>query len=143
MEQIQLPLFRRKMFPVVLTQGLPIVAPAADSSVLSTLRAYFAYLQSQGYLPYDLFSHTISLLHLLVHPEDSLLSAYPNRGDTTEAVELWSRRRLFKHKHASPFETFDARATNVRVLTRVHTTVHRFALRRSRSAYWTAELLSI
>ncbi|SRR6266700_691919 len=93
MEQIQLPLFRRKTFPVVLTQGFPIVAPAADSSVLSTLPAYFAYLQSQGYLPYDLFSHTISLLHLLVHREDSLLIWGPS---------LYGEPQVFKAQQLAP-----------------------------------------
>ncbi len=48
----QLPLFQRKNFSATLTQSLPITPPGPESSVLSTLPAYFAYLQSQGYSPY-------------------------------------------------------------------------------------------
>jgi len=48
----QLPLFKRKSFPAVLTQGIEVVPPKEGSSVLSTLPAYFAYLQSQGYSKY-------------------------------------------------------------------------------------------
>lgn len=48
----QLPLFQRKNFPATLAQGIPITPPTPEASVLSTLPAYFAYLQSQGYSPY-------------------------------------------------------------------------------------------
>jgi integrase/recombinase XerD len=48
----QLPLFKRKSFPAVLMQGIGVVAPKEGSSVLSTLPAYFVYLQSQGYSKY-------------------------------------------------------------------------------------------
>ncbi len=48
----QLPLFQRKNFPAMRTQGMSIVPPSATSSVLSLLPAYYAYLQSQGYSPY-------------------------------------------------------------------------------------------
>ncbi len=48
----QLPLFQRKSFAAVLTQGAAMPSPTAQSSVLATLPAYFAYLQSQGYSPY-------------------------------------------------------------------------------------------
>jgi integrase/recombinase XerD len=42
----QLPLFQRKTFPVTLTQGAPILPPAPEKSILSTLPAYRTYLQS-------------------------------------------------------------------------------------------------
>jgi site-specific recombinase XerD len=48
----QLPLFQRKTFQVTLTQGAALKSPTPDSSILSTLPAYYAYLQSQGYSPY-------------------------------------------------------------------------------------------
>jgi site-specific recombinase XerD len=48
----QLPLFSRKKFAVTLTQGEAISPPTPASSVLSTLPAYFAYLQTQGYSQY-------------------------------------------------------------------------------------------
>ena len=48
----QLPLFQRKKFPAILSQGTPIVSPTPQASILSTLPAYYAYLQSQGYSQY-------------------------------------------------------------------------------------------
>src|SRR5436305_7915978 len=48
----QLPLFQRKNFHAILTQGIPITPPALGSSVLATLPAYYAYLQAQGYSQY-------------------------------------------------------------------------------------------
>ena len=48
----QLPLFARKNFHAVLTQGAVIPPPARDMSVLALLPAYYAYLQAQGYSSY-------------------------------------------------------------------------------------------
>ena len=48
----QLPLFQRKTFPAILSQGMPIVSPTPQASILSTLPAYYTYLQSQGYSKY-------------------------------------------------------------------------------------------
>lgn len=48
----QLPLFQRKNFHVVMTQGIPITPPTASMSVLALLPAYYAYLQAQGYSSY-------------------------------------------------------------------------------------------
>src|SRR5260370_38082780 len=52
MAQEQLPLFRRKSFPVILKQGIPVTPPSPESRVLATLPAYYVYLQSQGYSHY-------------------------------------------------------------------------------------------
>src|SRR4051812_38780756 len=48
----QLSLFQRKTFPAAPVQGSGVVPSKAEGSVLSTLPAYLAYLQSQGYSPY-------------------------------------------------------------------------------------------
>ncbi len=43
----QLPLFQRKTFQATLTQAAALKSPTQDSSILTTLPAYYAYLQSQ------------------------------------------------------------------------------------------------
>jgi site-specific recombinase XerC len=65
----QLPLFQRKHFPVTLTQGIPITPPGPESSVLSTLPAYYIYLQSQGYSQYTPadFCGDVKKFSLFVH----------------------------------------------------------------------------
>jgi site-specific recombinase XerD len=52
--EMQLCLFKRKSFPVVITQGSEVVVPKPGGSVHSTLGAYNAYLSSMGYSPYTL-----------------------------------------------------------------------------------------
>jgi len=52
--QEQLPLFQRKKFSVTPTQGIEVKSPVPGASILSTLPAYFNYLQSQGYSQYTL-----------------------------------------------------------------------------------------
>jgi site-specific recombinase XerD len=48
----QLPLFRRKTFGVIQTQTVTLQAPTPENTVLQTLPAYYAYLQSGGYSQY-------------------------------------------------------------------------------------------
>jgi site-specific recombinase XerD len=53
MTAAQLPLFQRKTFTsVIAAQKLPVAPPSNNKSVLSTLSAYYAYLQSGGYSKY-------------------------------------------------------------------------------------------
>src|SRR5579884_3327403 len=52
MQLEQLPLFRRKTFGVIQTQTMTLQKPTSESSVLQTLPAYYAYLQSGGYSKY-------------------------------------------------------------------------------------------
>jgi hypothetical protein len=48
----QIPLFTRKSFPAILTQGIPVVSPTHEMSILATLPASYTYLQAQGYSKY-------------------------------------------------------------------------------------------
>src|SRR2546421_4969400 len=53
MADAQLPLFKRKTFPASLSSiPLEITSPGPENTVVGTLPAYFAYLQSGGYSTY-------------------------------------------------------------------------------------------
>ena len=48
----QLSLFSRKNFPATLQQGMGVVSPKPENTILFSLSSYFAYLGSQGYSQY-------------------------------------------------------------------------------------------
>lgn len=53
MHPVQLPLLKRKTFPVPPQPSLvPAQEPRADATITSTVPAYYAYLQSEGYSQY-------------------------------------------------------------------------------------------
>lgn len=52
MQQGQLPLFQRKSFLAVVSQPMTLLPPEPTATVLRTLPAYHAYLQSGGYSQY-------------------------------------------------------------------------------------------
>src|SRR5436305_13660453 len=53
MPDAQLPLFKRKTFPAPLSSiPMEIIPPGPENTVVGTLPAYFAYLQSGGYSTY-------------------------------------------------------------------------------------------
>ncbi len=92
----QLPLFARKTFPATLTQGRAVTSLTPESSILSTLPAYFTYLQSSGYSPYTpsdfcgdvkkfgLFLHNKPLQEVSVHDLRSWLSVLRTQEHMTE-----------------------------------------------------------
>src|SRR5690349_10616417 len=93
----QIPLFQRKTFAAVLREGIAITSPSAESTVLSTLSAYFAYLQSLGdsqYTPGDFcgdvkkfglfLPHDKALKDITTHDIRSFLSQMRTKEHMTE-----------------------------------------------------------
>ena len=81
----QLPLFQRKTYKgIIPTIPIEIQAPAADTTVLQTLPAYYTYLQSGGFSQYTLDDFTGDLKKFGLFQKDKLVKEI-----RTKDIQAW------------------------------------------------------